>query len=209
MRCSLARLERERNQIISVLSSFSCSRRGAHHLATSETQLVRRSRTDYIVLEHYTAVYRRHTVRDVTIMQRAYIARSAVYTFHKAVLAFVAISSIHCVDRTTQRCIAIPPLYNGPIKPEDIGRILGLRVFSRQQYRKAATFSSPNTDVNVNIVVAHGLLHTPASCKIIVSNTSGVATSNGVGRVGKVQGAPSAGAPEFQAEIIEIIFPLH
>jgi len=46
MRCSLARLGREPNQIISVLSSFSCSRRNAHHLATSETQLVRRSRTD-------------------------------------------------------------------------------------------------------------------------------------------------------------------
>ena len=40
------------------------------------------SRTDYIVLEHYTAVYRRHTVRDVTIMQRAYIARSAVHRKH-------------------------------------------------------------------------------------------------------------------------------
>jgi len=32
---------REPNQIISVLSSFSCSRRDAHHLANSETQLRR------------------------------------------------------------------------------------------------------------------------------------------------------------------------
>ena len=46
MHCSLAKLERQPNQIISVLSSFNCSRHDAHHLATSETQLVRRSRTD-------------------------------------------------------------------------------------------------------------------------------------------------------------------
>jgi len=32
--------------------------------------------------------------------------------------------------------------------------------------------------------------------------------NNGVGRMGKVQGAPSAGAPEFQAKKFKIIFPL-
>ena len=36
MRWSLARLERDPNQIVSVLSAFSCNLREAHHLATSD-----------------------------------------------------------------------------------------------------------------------------------------------------------------------------
>jgi len=40
------RLKRDPNQVISVLSGFSCSLFEAHRLATSEVQTVGRSRTD-------------------------------------------------------------------------------------------------------------------------------------------------------------------